>query len=126
MAASPEDWVEVIAPDMALTTNYSLYIDEAKLVTSTNFFGASWAKAVALRAAHEWTLNSRRGGQSGVETYLMEGRLSKSFGGVGVIRDALQLTNYGMQLQDLMTSMPGSVGGVASTTILTTYLGGGG
>ena len=126
MAASPEDWVEVIAPTMSLTTGYSLYIDEAKLVTSTNFFGASWAKAVALRAAHEWTLNSRRGGQSGVETYLMEGRLSKSFGGVGVIRDALQLSNYGMQLQDLMSSMPGSVGGVASTTILDNYLGGGG
>jgi len=126
MAASPEDWVEVIAPTMSLTTGYSLYIDEAKLVTSSGYFGASWAKAVALRAAHEWTLNSKRSGQSGVETYLMEGRLSKSFGGVGVIRDALQLTNYGMQLQDLMTSMPGSVGGVASTTILDNYLGGGG
>jgi len=57
---------------------------------------------------------------------LMEGRLSKSFGGVGVIRDALQLTNYGMQLQDLMTSMPGSIGGIASTTVLDSYLGGGG
>jgi hypothetical protein len=31
-----------------------------------------------------------------------------------------------MQLQDLMTSMPGSIGGVASTTILDNYLGGGG
>jgi len=124
--STPEEWVAVIAPTMSLTSGYSLYIDEAKPTTSSGFFGANWAKAVALRAAHEWTLNSRRGGQSGVETYLMEGRLSKSFGGVGVIRDALQLTNYGMQLQDLMNSMPGSIGGVASTTVLTSYLGGGG
>jgi len=126
MSATPEEWIPVIAPSMSLTSGYSLYIDEAKTITSSGYFGASWAKAVALRAAHEWTLNSRRGGQSGVETYLMEGRLSKSFGGVGVIRDSLQLTNYGMQLQELMSSMPGSVGGIASTTILTTYLGGGG
>ncbi len=126
MSATPEEWITVLAPAMSLTTGYSLYIDEAKLVTSSGYFGANWAKAVALRAAHEWTLNSRRGGQSGVETYLMEGRLSKSFGGVGVIRDSLQLTNYGMQLQELMNSMSGSVGGIASSTILSTYLGGGG
>jgi hypothetical protein len=72
-----------------------------------------------------WTLNSTRGGQSGVITYLMEGRLSKSFGGVGVIREELQLTNYGMQLLGLMDSMPGSVGTVASEQIINAYLGGG-
>lgn len=126
MGATPEEWVTVLAPTMSSTEGYSLYIDEAKVATSSGYFGSMWAKAVALRAAHEWTLNSKRGGQSGVETYLMEGRLSKSFGGVGVIRDSLQLTNYGMQLQELMTSMPGSVGGIASTTIMNTYLGGGG
>ena len=124
--ATPEAWIAIIAPTMSLTSGYSLYIDEAKLVVSSGYFGDTYSKAVALLAAHEWTLNSVRGGQSGVETYLMEGRLSKSFGGVGVIRDGLELTNYGMQYKSLMSSRPGSVGGIASTTILDTYLGGGG
>ncbi len=124
--ATPEEWIAVLCPKMSLTSGYSLYIDEAKLSTSSGFFGDSYAKAVALRAAHEWTLNSRRPGESGVETYLMEGRLSKSYGGLGVIRDDLELSNYGMQLKGLMNSMAGSVGGIASVTILDTYLGGGG
>lgn len=120
--ASPEELLPIYCPQMALTSGYSIYIDQAKLLTSSGFFGDFWALGVALRAAHMWTLNSKRPGTSGVETYLMEGRLSKSYGGVGVIRDGLQLTNYGMQLLDLMDSMPGSVGTVASSTILTTYM----
>jgi hypothetical protein len=120
--ATPVEWITVIAPTMSVTSGYSLYIDEAAVITSSGYFGNSWAKAVALRAAHEWVLNSRRGGQSGVETYLMEGRLSKSYGGVGVIRDGLQLTNYGMQLLDLMDSRPMSVGTIASETVLSNYL----
>jgi hypothetical protein len=110
---------------MSSTPNYDIYVDLAKQMTSLGFFGTNWNMAVALRAAHMWTLNSTRGGQSGVITYLMEGRLSKSFGGVGVIREELQLTNYGMQLLGLMDSMPGSVGTVASEQIINTYLGGG-
>jgi hypothetical protein len=124
--ALPEEWIAVIAPTMSATSGYSLYIDEASAITSSGYFGNSWAKAVALRAAHEWALNSVRGGQmGGVITYQMEGRLSRSYGGVGVIRDGLQLSNYGMQLLDLMDSMPGSVGTVASEQIINTYLGGG-
>jgi len=118
----PEVLLAVYCPSMALTSGYSNYIDVAKELTSSGFFGNFWSLAVVLRAAHQWTLNSKRAGQSGVETYLMEGRLAKSFGGIGVIRDGLQLTNYGMQLLDLMDSMPGSVGTVASETIVNTYL----
>ena len=118
----PEDLLPVYCPQMTLTSGYSVYIDQAKRLTSSGFFNSYWALAVVYRAAHMWTLNSKRPGTSGVETFLMEGRLSKSYGGVGVIRDGLQLTNYGMQLLDLMESMPGSVGSVASSTILNTYM----
>lgn len=120
--ATPEELVPIYCPQMSLTSGYSTYIDQAKLLTSSGYFGDYWALAVTLRASHMWTLNSKRPGTSGVETFLMEGRLSKSYGGVGVIRDGLQLTNYGMQLLDLMDSLPGSVGTVASTTILNTYM----
>jgi len=123
--ATPEELLPVYCPQMTLTSGYSIYIDQAKLLSSSGYFGSFWPLAVALRAAHMWTLNSMRGGQSGVITYLMEGRLSKSFGGVGVIREELQLTNYGMQLLGLMDSMPGSVGTVASEEIINAYLGGG-
>lgn len=122
MAYTPEELLVVYCPQMALTSGYSIYIDQAKLLTSSGYFGDYWSQAVCLRAAHMWTLNSKRPGTSGVETFLMEGRLSKSYGGVGVIRDGLQLTNYGMQLLDLMDSLPASVGTVASSTILTTYM----
>lgn len=121
----PEEIILIIAPTMSSTAGYATYIELAKQMTSSGFFGTNWNMAVALRAAHMWTLNSIRGGQSGVITYLMEGRLSKSFGGVGVIREELQLTNYGMQLLGLMDSMPGSVGTVASEQIINTYMGGG-
>jgi predicted alternative tryptophan synthase beta-subunit len=123
--ATPEEILIVIAPTMSATASYDVYIELAKQQTSSGYFGVHWGMAVALRAAHMWTLNSMRSGQSGVITYLMEGRLSKSFGGVGVIREELQLTNYGMQLLGLMDSMPGSVGTVASEEIINTYLGGG-
>jgi hypothetical protein len=125
MALSPDDVLLVIAPTMASVAGYDTYVELAQQQTSPGYFGSHWAMAVALRAAHMWTLNTLRGGQSGVITYLMEGRLSKSFGGVGVIREELQLTNYGMQLLGLMDSMPGSVGTVASEQIINTYLGGG-
>jgi len=122
---TPEEILVVIAPTMSATSGYNNYIELAGQLTSSGYFGDNWSLATALRAAHMWTLNSIRGGQSGVITFLMEGRLSKSFGGVGVIREGLQLTNYGMQLLDLMDSMPGSVGTVASEEIVNLYLNGG-
>lgn len=122
---TPEEILVVIAPTMSATSGYNNYIELAGQLTSSGYFGDNWSLATALRAAHMWTLNSIRGGQSGVVTFLMEGRLSKSFGGVGVIREGLQLTNYGMQLLDLMDSMPGSVGTVASEEIVNLYLNGG-
>lgn len=99
---TPEEVLQVICPLLLTTSGYDIYIQMARNVTSSGWFGDNYAEAVALRAAHQWTLNSKQSGQAGVVTYLMEGRLAKSFGGTGVIRNELQLTNYGQQLLGLI------------------------
>jgi hypothetical protein len=66
-------------------------------LTSEGFFGDQWTLATSLLAAHNYYLDSVRTGKAGVETYKMEGRLALSTGGVGVLRDPLDLTNYGMR-----------------------------
>lgn len=102
--ATPEEMLQVICPVFLTTSGYSVYLEMAESVTSSGWYGDTYPMAVALRAAHMWTLNTKRRGQSGVETYLMEGRLAKSFGGIGVVRNELELTNYGQQLLGLMKS----------------------
>lgn len=120
--ASPEEILAVIAPTMTSTSGYTVYITVASGLTSSCFFGDNWSYATALRAAHLWTLNSVRSGRSGVETYMMEGRLAKSYGGFGVIRDNLEFTSYGMQLKGLIAQM-GKFASITNETIYDTYLG---
>jgi hypothetical protein len=122
--STPEDILTIICPTLMTTPGYQTYISVASGLTSEGFFGANWAFATALRAAHLYTLNSVRKGQAGVETYLMEGRLAKSYGGFGVIRDNLEVTSYGMQLKGLINSSPNQAT-IANTYIVDTYLGGG-
>lgn len=99
---SPEELIPVVAKQMLTDPNYLQWVELAKLGASQAFFGERWGYAVALLAAHNWTLSVKRGGQAGVETYRAEGRLMQSFGGVGVIRDGLELTSYGMLYKSLV------------------------
>jgi hypothetical protein len=115
--ATPVQILAVICPAMLATDNYQAYIDMATSETALEFFGAQYEKAIALRAAHSWTLNTKRGSQSGVVTYRMEGRLAESYGGIGVVRHELELTNYGLQLRELMKSMKAIIGVTDSSVI---------
>lgn len=117
--ATPEEILQVICPSLLTTSGYNIYLDMAESVTSSGWYHETYEMAVALRAAHIWTLNTQRRGQSGVVTYMMEGRLAKSFGGIGVVRRELELTNYGLQLLDLMKSM----GPAVTTSDYDMYLG---
>jgi hypothetical protein len=121
--ASSEDILQVICPALVADSGFDIYLEMAESVTSSDYFGTSYSMAVALRAAHMYTLNTQRRGQSGVITYLMEGRLAKSFGGIGVVRNELELTNYGQQLLSLMR-MQGPAITVTALDIYNTYLGG--
>jgi hypothetical protein len=122
MAASPEDLLAVICPSLLTTSGYQSYLDVAEIRTSSSFFGGAYPLAVALRAAHMYTLNTQRGGQSGIVTYLMEGRLAKSFGGIGVVRKELELSNYGQQLIGLIRASGPAITTTASD-IYNSYLG---
>lgn len=102
--ATPEEIIAVICPTMLTIPGYQVYIDMATARTSQGFFHAQYELAIALRAAHMYTLNTKQGGQAGVVTYKMEGRLAVSYGGTGVIRDELELSNYGLQLKALIRS----------------------
>lgn len=103
--ATPEQILAVICPRLFDTADYQVYIDLAVSQTAQEHFGLQYDLAVALRAAHMWTINTKRNGQSGVVTYRMEGRLAESYGGIGVIRNELELTNYGLQLLQLMNTV---------------------
>lgn len=108
---TPEEVLAVIAVEMLSDPSYRTYITLAQNQTSQTYFGVNYALAVALLAAHMWVLNKKRAGESGVTTYRAEGRVMQSFGGIGVIKEGLRLTNYGMQYEDLVKSS-----GVAATT----------
>lgn len=106
---SVDEILAVICPKILTVAGYNVYVDMATNRTASNYFGDRYNEAIALRAAHMYVLNTVRGGQAGVETYKMEGRLAISYGGTGVIRDELELTNYGMQLKALIRSCQAAV-----------------
>jgi hypothetical protein len=118
--ATPEEYIRVICSELYDTGSMNIYVEMASGVTSSTFFGEQWAMAVALLSAHYYILNSKRAGQAGVETYKMEGRLALSFGGLGVIRDQLELTSYGMQYKALRQSRMANIS-VTDSTIVALY-----
>jgi hypothetical protein len=120
---NPEDYLAVLCPTMLTVSGYSVFIDMAEGVTSSGFFGSQYNLAVALRAAHMYVLNRKRGGEGGFITQKVEGRMSVSYGGVNNVTDELQLTSYGMQLYDLIKNTK-FAGTVSDTAIYNTYLGG--
>lgn len=99
---TPEEILAVLCPNFLTTFGYEVYIELSTNQTDATFFGSNYNYAIALRAAHMWTLDTKRGGQSGVIVGQVEGKLSRFYGGVGVIRKDLELTNYGMQLISLI------------------------
>lgn len=121
---TPEEILAVIAPELyANISAMTVYIALATQKLNYNFFGDThFTMAIALLSAHMWVLNTKRGGQSGVITYEGAGRMLRSFGGVGVIREEYDLTNYGMQLKGLIHTMGHSIT-TSSVDIFTAYLG---
>lgn len=108
---APEDILPVIAVSMVSDPSYTTYITLAAQQCSAKYFGVNWSLAVALLAAHMWTLNKVNPGRAGIKTYQANGRLMETFGGLSVIKDSFALTNYGLQYKELITTS-----GVAATT----------
>lgn len=98
---TPLEILTVIYNKLAIDPNVQNYINLATIQTSQKFYGVNYNLAIALLAAHMYYLTVERGGKSGVVTYQGAGRLLESTGGLGVIRNDLELSNFGMQLQRL-------------------------
>lgn len=116
-----ENYIEVICPTLFTDSGLPVYVSMASGMNSVAFFGDQWALATALLASHYWFVASKRGGQAGVETYKMEGRLASSTGGVGVLRRDLELSGYGMQYDTLKKTRMAGIS-ISGDDILT-YLG---
>ena len=107
--ATPEQYLQAICPAIFETAEYQTFIDISTNMTAQEFYGVNYEYAIALRAAHMWQLNVKRGDSAGPVTYRMEGRLAESYATPGVIKNELELTKYGMQLLTLMRSARGTV-----------------
>lgn len=104
MALTTIQIITAIAPALATDASLNTWIELATGLTDRCFFGSNYNLAVALRAAHMWSLSTYRSqGESGVVTSKREGQLGISYGGITVDRD-LKQTQYGMQLYDLIHS----------------------
>lgn len=117
---TPEEIVEIIYPAFYESPSLDGYITLASGLNSMDFFGDQWGLATALLASHNYYLDVVRRGQAGVETYKMEGRLAASTGGVGVLRDNLDLTAYGMRYKALRQSRMAGIA-ISDSSIMSLY-----
>lgn len=94
--------VQAIYPTLYSDPSRDTFIALARDETSATFYGINYEKAVALLASHNYFVSVGNEGNAGVITYKMSGRLAVSYGGVGVIREYLELSGFGRQLLSLM------------------------
>lgn len=94
--------IQAIYPNLYNDPSRDVHIALARDEISSTFYGINYEKAVALLASHNYYVTVSNGGNAGVQTYKMSGRMAVSYGGIGVIRNYLELSNYGRQLLALI------------------------
>lgn len=95
-----EDIIKLKAPGLYGDVNLSAWITLSKTKIDSCYYGKLYNEAVALQAAHDYTLSNRMLGASGAISSIREGDLSVSYGTGGSNGD-LSSTHYGMQLKNL-------------------------
>ena len=104
--SGPEQLIQTICPSLAGSPSLPEYVGMAVGMTDQGFFGAQYAQAIALRAAHMYTLDQRTMGVGGAITGMTEGRLSIQYSANQNDSDDLSQTHYGKRLKGLMRSRP--------------------
>lgn len=99
---TPAQILAIICPKLGASPLVDDYVAMASTLCSPGYFGLNWARAVALRAAHDFTLDVRNLGESGAIVSKTEGRLSLSFSHGGKTIDDLDQTGYGVRLKELI------------------------
>jgi Tfp pilus assembly ATPase PilU len=117
MASQPVNtYIETMCPRLFADPSMDVYVELATDRTSQNFFGVTYYNyAIALRAMHNYTINStRRRGEAGFITDRTEGRLSVRYlhNMSKNSRNDLMMTSYGQELHSLIRSL-GPVASVA-------------
>lgn len=112
MASTTDDFIQALCPALYNSSLKSVYLEIAEMLTSSNFFGAKYSYAVALRACHNFTLDKTRpDGTAGLITGKTEGRLSINYWNEvpkGSNTD-LHMTTYGKRLRILIHTLTGMV-----------------
>jgi len=116
MVLSPEKIIETICPALAGSPSLQVYLGMAVQVTDRGFFGVSYNQAVALGAAHLFTLFDEESGTGGTLAELgggapvssvSEGAVSVSFAQTSSTSDSdLATTKYGKMLLRLKKARP--------------------
>lgn len=96
-------YISAICPTLAADPSLAVFLDMAESQTGGSFFGSNRALAVALRAAHIFTVCRRSMGAAGSISSMEEGSLNLAFASSGETGDLSQ-TSYGLQLKNLMKS----------------------
>ena len=110
------DFIRIKAPDLYSDPDKNTWINSAQNKINRCYFGSNYNEAVALQAAHEWSLtNTRSNGESGAISSKREGDLSISYSTTGK-NDNLNLTHYGKQLIDLRNRSNLSIGVLGCNT----------
>lgn len=106
MALSTLDILQVICPSLYANANRDVWISIAAEETSVDYYGVFYNKAVALRAAHLFTVNSvNTDTEGGQVTSKREGDLAVSYATRNDVGSSdLSLTKYGVQLLALRRS----------------------
>jgi hypothetical protein len=93
------DYITAQCPGLAGSPSISVYIADATNRTNQAWFGVNYAKAVALRAMHEYTLDQRNLGAGGEVASLREGGASLVYStSKGKNEDDLSQTSFGKRL----------------------------
>jgi hypothetical protein len=119
MARAVVEYLQALCPSLSNSGFSDIYIELATEETSATFFGEKYNYAIALRAAHNYTVVLTKGdGSGGLITAKQEGRMQISYlhNMNRQSRSDLLLTRYGMMLQSLIRSM-GPIVSIANTEI---------
>ena len=103
MPYTPSQIISAICPNLAADASLPVFLDMAVQATDSAFFGADYSQAVALRAAHLYTM-TRPGREGGAVMSKTEGRLSMSFAAPSgaAANSSLSLTSFGQELKTLI------------------------
>ena len=119
MARAVVEYLQALCPSLISSGFSDIYIELATSETDAAFFGDKYNYAIALRAAHNYTVVLTKGdGSGGLITAKQEGRMQISYlhNMNRQSRSDLLLTRYGMMLQSLIRSL-GPIVSISNTNI---------